>query len=376
MGEFFCVSRARFALQLIPTCANICRFWEHLHTVAERSIDVTSLQPFCQAVSFERGQILRHKGQHYTDAYVIVDGSVIVDRKTKGLSEVLVSGSGSPIGEIGFLLGRSATATVTAKTPTSVLSIDSQTVAQLSDRQPALAAELLRLFAMLADERMSDNVVLDSTARAFLPGPDISILLCQNSAMLEKAQRLRYTVYCDELKRRSPHADVGKRTISDDLDKVGHTFIAVKKGETVGTGRVNLCSEGSVGIYEELYGMKSSKHHPLGTAVITKFIVGKAHRGGPTSIKLIAAFARFTVRNSVKEVFIDSVPPLLPYYRAIGFQPGSHPFLHEENGISHPLVLDTVKHGSRLSNERSLRTYLNMIVKAKLLKLIDSVRAA
>jgi predicted GNAT family N-acyltransferase len=344
--------------------------------MTQASIDVRSLQPFCQAVHFKPGEILRHKGQHYTDAYVIVDGVVIVDRKGKGLPEIPVSGSGSPIGEIGFLLGRSATATVIAKTSTSVLSIDGSTIAQLGERQPALAAQLLRHFAALADERLSENVVLDSTAKAFAPGPDISILLCQNSEMLEKAQRLRYTVYCDELKRHSPHADLEKKIISDELDKVGHTFIAVKKGEMIGTGRVNLCSEGSVGIYEELYGMKSSKYHPLGTAVITKFIVSKAHRGGPTSIKLIAAFARFTVRNSVKEVFIDSVPALLPYYKAIGFQPGSDPFLHQENGISHPLVLDNVKHGPRLSNERSLRTYLNMIVKAKFLKLIDSVRAA
>jgi hypothetical protein len=63
-------------------------------------------------------------------------------------------------------------------------------------------------------------------------------------------------------------------------------------------------------------------------------------------------------------------------YKAIGFRPGGEPFLHQENGISHPLVLDAVKYGKKLSNERSLRTYLNMIVKAKFLKLIEGMRAA
>ena len=122
--------------------------------------------------------------------------------------------------------------------------------------------------------------------------------------------------------------------------------------------------------------MTASKYYPHGTAVITKFIVSKSHRGGPTSIKLMAAFARFGVRNSIKEVFIDSVSALLPYYKAIGFRPGREAFLHRENGLSHPLVLDVVKHGKSLSNEHSVRTYLNMIVKAKFLKLIDGVRAA
>jgi hypothetical protein len=73
--------------------------------------------------------------------------------------------------------------------------------------------------------------------------------------MLQSAQRLRYKVYCDELHRRSPFADHEKKIISDDLDKTGLTFVAVKNGETTGTGRANIPSEGSVGLYEELYGM-------------------------------------------------------------------------------------------------------------------------
>jgi N-acyl-L-homoserine lactone synthetase len=343
--------------------------------VTQSSIDVASFQTFCQAVRFRPGEVLRHKGQHYTDAYLIVDGSVAVDRKTKDLPEIVV-GAGCPIGEIGFLQGAAATATVTARTETSVLMLDGSALARLEQQQPVLAVHLLRQLAIVADERTCENLVLDSTTKAFTASPDIHILLCQNKKMLESAQRLRYKVYCDELHRRSPFADHENKVISDDLDEAGHTFVAVKKGETIGTGRVNIPSEGSVGLYEELYGMTGSKHHPQGTAVITKFIVSKAHRGGPTSIKLIAAFARFTVRNSIKEVFIDSVPALLPYYKAIGFRPGREPFLHQENGISHPLVLDLVKHGKNLSNERSVRTYLNMIVKAKFLKLIDSMRAA
>ena len=343
--------------------------------MTQAAIDITSLQPFCQEVRFKPGELLRHKGQHYTDAYLL-NGSVAVDRDVKGLPELIVDGIGWPIGEIGFLRGACASATVIAKTATSALVLNASTLARLEQEQPAIVANLLRQLATIADERASDNLVLDSTTKAFTPAPDIKILLCQNEQMLLSAQRLRYKVYCGELRRQSPHADHEKKVISDELDKAGHTFIAIKNGETIGTGRVNFPSEDSIGLYEELYGMKASKHHPHGTAVITKFIVSKANRGGPTSIKLIAAFARFTVRNSIKEVFIDCVPALLPYYKAIGFRPRVEPFLHQENGPSHPLVLDNVKHGPRLSNERRVRTYLNMIVKAKFFKLIDTMRAA
>lgn len=92
---------------------------------------------------------------------------------------------------------------------------------------------------IIADERMREKLALDSTTRAFIPCPDTDILLCRNSKMLESAQRLRYEVYCEELHRRSPFADHEKRVIADDLDKAGHTFVAVKNGETIGTGRVN-----------------------------------------------------------------------------------------------------------------------------------------
>src|SRR3984885_12369449 len=231
-------------------------------SVTQASIDTEALRSFCLAVRFKAGDILRHKGQHYSDMYLMVDGSVAVDRQLKGSPEIVIARSGSPIGEIGFLHGGSATATVTAKTAPSALVINDSTVASLEKHQPPLAVQVLRQLASIAEERISDNLVLDSTAKAFGAAPEIGVLLCRNKAMLEKAQRLRYTVYCEELQRQSPYADHTKKVIADDLDIAGHTFLAVEKRETIGTVRLNLCSEGPVGILEELYGMCASKHHP------------------------------------------------------------------------------------------------------------------
>jgi CRP-like cAMP-binding protein len=345
-------------------------------SVTQASIDTESLRSFCSAVRFKPGDILRHKGHHYSDMYLMVDGSVSVDRQLKGAPEIVIAGSGSPIGEIGFLHGGPATATVTAKTATSALLIDDSTFAKLEKQQPPLAVQVLRQLAFIAEERMSDNLILDSTAKSFSASPEISVLLCRNKAMLEKAQRLRYTVYCEELGRQSPYADHTKKIIADDLDIAGHTFLAIENGETIGTVRLNLCCECPVGILEELYGMRASKHHPEATAVCTKFIVKKAKRGGVTSLKLISAVARYGMRSSVKETYIDCVPALLPYYKAIGFTVAGEPFFHRENGLSHPMMLEVARHGRRLSNERSVREYLNVIMKAQFFKLVDSVHRA
>src|SRR5262245_27387364 len=89
--------------------------------------DLQLLQSICTQVRFEPGDVLRQKGQHYRDMYVITDGCVDVDPGP----------AGSPIGEIAFLRGSPATATVTARTATAALVIGDPTLARLEREQPA-----------------------------------------------------------------------------------------------------------------------------------------------------------------------------------------------------------------------------------------------
>jgi predicted GNAT family N-acyltransferase len=191
--------------------------------------------------------------------------------------------------------------------------------------------------------------------------------------MLESAKRLRYTVYCQELGRQSPYADHERKIISDSMDDTAQVFIAVEGGQTIGTMRGNIASESSLGILEELYGMKRSPHHPHATSVCSKFIVQKSKRGGAASMKLIAAMVRYGLRHGMKECYIDCVPALLPYYRAIGFQISGNLFLHRENGLSYPMRLDLIKHGKRLSNESGMREYLSLLMKVHAIKMIDRI---
>jgi CRP-like cAMP-binding protein len=342
---------------------------------AAASIDLSSLQAFCREVRFEPGDALRWKGQHYRDMCLIVDGCVDVDLDAGPAAKLVVSEPGSPIGEIGFLRGCSATATVTARTPTCVLLIDDDTLARLEREQPAVNADLLRRLAETAQERTSFNLTWSTSGAAYLRPQEIEVYLCRTGEMLERAQRLRYEVYCQELGRQSPYADHDKKIISDPLDEAGVTFIAVEAGQTIGTFRGNASRDSSLGVLEELYGMRASPHHPQATSVCTKFIVKKSKRGGAAAMKLICAMVRYGVRTGIKACYIDSIPALLPYYKALGFTIAGQKFFHRENGPSIPMVLDVVRHGDRLSNEFGMREYLNLVMKARVIRFVDRVRA-
>jgi CRP-like cAMP-binding protein len=319
---------------------------------ADALIDSRSLQPFCRPISFAPGEVLRRQGQHYRDMYVLTDGVVDVDRVVRGTTtRVSRSGDGCPIGEIGFLRGWAATATVTAQTDIAALVIDDATFARLERDQPAVTAGILRRLADIAEDRTSENVAFVSGAFAQARTQLIEVYLCRNEDMLRSAQRLRYDVYCGELGRNSPHADHDKKIISDDLDSFGHTFLAMENGETIGTMRGNLPFEGPLGVLEELYGMNKSPNHPKSTAICTKLIVKKTKRGSRAALRLISAMVRFGRRDNITECYIDSIPDLVPFYEGLGFTVSAPKFFHRENGPSIPMVVDVTKHGARLGRD-------------------------
>ncbi len=178
-------------------------------------------------------------------------------------------------------------------------------------------------------------------------------------------QRLRYDVYCGELGRKSPNADHERKLLRDDLDKFAHVFFAEADGQAVATIRGNRPSEGDIGILGELYGMQHSPHYPDHNAIITKFVIARDYRGGSMALRMIAALVRYGEKYDIRECFIDCVPSLLPYYRAIGFKVCGEPFLHRENGLSIPMHLDLVRHGARLARDPTLFGMLLLYAQGK-----------
>ena len=67
---------------------------------------------------------------------------------------------------------------------------------------------------------------------------------------------------------------------------------------------------------------------------------------------------------------------MLPYYKAIGFKVAGETFLHRENGPSIPMRLDLMRYGELLSKDRSQLGYVNLLVKAQVIKSFDRLRAA
>lgn len=325
---------------------------------------------------FKPGDVLRQKGQHYRDMYLMTEGMVEVDLHAgEAATRPVISGPVGPIGEIGFLRGTAASATVTATVAGSAFVLDDPALTHIEQAAPALAALLLHYLAETAEERTSFNLTLAGLDGGVADTSAIDVYLCRDEEMLESAKRLRYQVYCVELQRDSPFADHESRTISDSLDAFGNTFVAIEDGETIGTLRSNLSREGDLGHLEEIYGMRKSPHHPEATAICTKFIVRKSRRGSTAATRLISAMVGFGLRSGIKSCYVDSIAELLPYYRALGFTPSARVFFHRENGPSHPMVLDLTTHGEKLAKESGAREYLKTFIKAEAARSRNGVRA-
>jgi len=346
------------------------------HDQAGDFVEAFSQQSIAKCVSFQTGDLLRQKGVHYRDMFLTIDGDFEVDFETESTKPKKVSEPGTPIGEIGFLRGTAASATVKAASNGSAVLIDDDVLERIERDRPAIATQFLHRLAQVAEERTSFNVLTTGKTPALAKNSTLEILVCRTDELLKRAQRLRYEVYCEELGRQSPFADHTEKLIADNLDRFGNTFIAIENGELVGTLRVNEPSLGPLGVLESLYGMNNSKHHPGNTAVCTKFVVRKSRRGGPAAFKLIAAVVRYGLQRNIKECYIDCIPSLLPYYKAMGFVPCGQRFLHRENGPSDPLMLDIEKYGKRLTVEMGPLSFMAFLIRSQSHKLRDRLSSS
>jgi predicted GNAT family N-acyltransferase len=313
-------------------------------------MDPEPLKAYCREVSFPAGAALRTKGLLSVDMYLLTDGEVEVsiDRKLAP-SLRLAARRGAPIGEIGFLTGVPATATVTARTDARALYIDNSAWRELERRQPDLAVELYRHLAEVADGRQSHNLLFRADEEPAREANTAEIVLCQTPELLHSAQQIRYQIYCGELGRTSPFADAEKGIIADELDEAGHVLLALDNGVPVATLRMNMRRDGSLGLLEDLYGMAQSPHHPEGTAICTKFIVKKSHRLGQFCFRLMSTAVEMAQRYDIKHCYIDCIPELRPFYATLGFAQSGPAFLHRENGRSYPLMLDIDRYARRIA---------------------------
>lgn len=316
---------------------------------------VDALTPHCAVRSFAPGETLRMRGGFAPEMLLILEGRVDINLAPGGDKKIGPAvGPRSIIGEIGFLTSKGATAEVTTTTPVRALAIDRSALAKLEADSPALAAEFSRELARSALTRLqSDQVALPEMSEEI--AETMEIVMCSKEGLLHTAQRVRYDVYCGEHGRPSLYARHDEKVIIDELDEHGASFLAMQDGTAIGTSRVSLTRDGNLGMLPNIYGMAHSAHYPEHASIITKYAIRDAFRGGTTYIRLFGAMATYIMQSNIKEIFIDCVPPLARFYATMGFKQCAEEFIHYENGLSVPMVLDVVAYNDKMSIEERYR---------------------
>ncbi|MEX3017544.1 GNAT family N-acetyltransferase [Gymnodinialimonas hymeniacidonis] len=314
---------------------------------------MNALAKVARPVAFEDGTALRMKGVFASDILLITDGVVECILSEKNDVHLQV-GAGDIVGEIGFLTGKGANATLRAVGPVSALSIDGSALGRLQRDDPQHAAQVLRHLAILMQDRVEENEIL-------LPDPDPSeersfdIIRCSTLDQLRTTQKIRYDIYCLEFGRSSPYADPDEGTIIDDLDKSGTSFLALHDGVPVGTVRINLGRDSDFGPMTDIYGVKESAFDLEDASIVTKFAIREAYRGGSAYMRLFSAIAGFVHTTGARSIFIDCNPKLARFYATMGFVRSAPDFVHYENGLSVPMVLDLQEYFGRMPLEDRVR---------------------
>jgi CRP-like cAMP-binding protein len=93
---------------------------------------------------FDAGTAILVEGEPNRSIYVILDGVVEVHRASICLARL---GLGSIFGEMAFLTGEPASATVRAHTPTTALQVDHEQIAALIQQRPGFGIRFYRSIA-------------------------------------------------------------------------------------------------------------------------------------------------------------------------------------------------------------------------------------
>lgn len=91
-------------------------------------------------VDTEAGTVLTHEGRHEGWFFVVVSGSVKIDRERRAIN---LLGPGDFLGEVALLDGGPRTATATTQEPTTLLRITNDDFFQLIDSSPTFRTAVL-----------------------------------------------------------------------------------------------------------------------------------------------------------------------------------------------------------------------------------------
>jgi len=114
------------------------------------------------------GTAIVHEGVRPNAIFVVIDGRFSVRVKNVAGEPLATLRTGELIGEISFLEGSTASATIVAEETSAVLEIDNQLLNERVGGDAAFAARIYRLFALTAERRLRNRV--DHLASVFAIG--------------------------------------------------------------------------------------------------------------------------------------------------------------------------------------------------------------
>jgi sulfate permease, SulP family len=129
--------------------------------------DVAGLAPFLERRTYRPGDVLVEQGRPVPGLFVVTRGQVtaVLEHGNGADARLRTLRAGTIVGEISFVLGTPATASVRADTDVEVAVLARDRLAELERVQPTLAARLHRRLARLASERLA---AADRTIAALL----------------------------------------------------------------------------------------------------------------------------------------------------------------------------------------------------------------
>ena len=102
--------------------------------------ELNALGRIVKEVDVKPGDILTHEGRHEGFFFVVIDGSVEIER---GGQTINTLGPGDFLGEIALLDGGPRTATATATAPSRLLSIENQAFDDLLGASPSIRTAVM-----------------------------------------------------------------------------------------------------------------------------------------------------------------------------------------------------------------------------------------
>ena len=104
------------------------------------------------------GTALVHEGARQNAIFIVIRGGFSVGVETLANEPLAKLGAGELIGEISFLEGSAASATIVADEESAVLVVDDQLLSERIRKNTDFAARMYRAFALIAERRLRARI--------------------------------------------------------------------------------------------------------------------------------------------------------------------------------------------------------------------------